>query len=160
MDESEHSFNLSHQRPLPNQVLQFEFNPSLLYDRNESKNMTRKIGMVGSVVSGVLISAHFLRMEILPLVVLGLVFPWLTLIKNVWATRMVQILLALAAAEWVRTLVGIARQRQDLSQPWFRMAVILGFVACFTAGSAFLIRFRKAGVDDGIGRLNDKISNT
>ena len=104
------------------------------------KSLPRSVGIVAAVISGVLIAAHFLRAGIHPLVVLGLVFPWLLLAGTRFATRTVQILLVLAAAEWVHTLLVIAAQRHADGQPWLRMALILGGVALFTLLSAALIR--------------------
>ena len=104
------------------------------------KPLPRSVGIAAAVISGVLIAAHFLRAGIYPLVVLGLVFPWLLLTGRRWATRTVQILLVLAAAKWVYTLLVIAAQRRADGQPWLRMALILGGVALFALLSAAIIR--------------------
>ena len=102
--------------------------------------MARGVGIASAIVSGVMIAAHFLREGIYPLVALGLAFPWLLLLRRPWATRSVQILLVLAGAEWLHTLLMIAAQRQATGQPWTRMAIILGVVALFTLGSAIAVR--------------------
>lgn len=104
--------------------------------------MYRVLVVIWTVLSGVLIAAHFLRAGLYPLVALGLVFPWLLLAGRPWATRTVQCLLALAALEWLRTLLGLAAQRSAQGQPWTRMAAILAAVALFTLGAAIAIQFR------------------
>lgn len=55
------------------------------------------------------------------------------------AVRIVQLLLILAAAEWLWTLAQIALERQALGQPWVRMALILGTVAAVSVASAVLL---------------------
>ena len=104
--------------------------------------MKRNFGIVMAVISGVLIAAHFLRGGLYPLVTIAIIFPWLLLARRLWVTRMVQLLLILAAAEWIHTLLAIGVHRHAAGQPWIRMAIIIGGVALFTMGSAFAIRFK------------------
>jgi hypothetical protein len=99
----------------------------------------RQFGIAGTVASGLLISAHFLRSGQYLFVVAGLLFPLLLRVKKPWATRTVQLLLGLAAAEWIYTLQILAVQRIETGQPWLRLAIILGAVALFTVGSAIAI---------------------
>lgn len=96
------------------------------------------------LLSALLIGAHFLRMGAPGTTLLCLTFPALLLVQRPWAARLVQALLALAALEWVRTLVGNITQRQAADEPWLRMAVILGLVAVGTALSALAVRGRPA----------------
>jgi hypothetical protein len=95
------------------------------------------IGM--TVVSALLIAAHFLRSGSYVLTAAGALFPALLILRNRMAVRIVQLLLILAAAEWLRTLVLIALERQALSEPWLRMALILCVVAALTIASAVLL---------------------
>ena len=42
-----------------------------------------------------------------------------------------QIVLTLAALEWVVTAIFLALDRQEAGRPWLRMVIILGAVAAF-----------------------------
>ena len=95
------------------------------------------------VLSALLLGAHFLRMGIMPLVALAVVLPFFLLIRRAWAARWVQIVLALGTLEWIRTLFLLAAARWAGGQPWLRLAVILGAVAVFTAGSALLFSWNR-----------------
>ena len=95
------------------------------------------IGM--TVVSALLIAAHFLRTGAYVLTAAGALFPAILILRNRTAVRIVQLLLLLAAAEWLRTLLSIALERQALDQPWLRMALILAAVAAITVASAVLV---------------------
>lgn len=101
------------------------------------------LGFTLTMVSGVLIAAHFLRSGTYPLVLLGLAFPFLLFLKKPWLNRVVQLLLILAAARWVYTLLLLVAQRQLTGQPWTRMAIILGAVALLTLLSALAVHPRK-----------------
>jgi hypothetical protein len=95
------------------------------------------IGM--TILSALLIAAHFLRTGSYVLTVAGAVFPALLLFRNRTAVRVVQVLLILAAAEWLRTLVLIALEREALGEPWLRMALILGAVGALSGAAAVLL---------------------
>jgi len=84
--------------------------------------------------------AHLMRegqsVLILPCLALGgLAFLGLT-----WAVRTLQAALALAALEWIRTLLLIREVRLEAGLPWLRMSLILGGVAAFTLWAAWLLR--------------------
>lgn len=89
-------------------------------------------------LSGLLLSAHFLRAGMPALVVLSLAFPAILLFKRPWVARLVQIVLVLGALEWVRTLLVLVVERREAGQPWSRLAIILGLIAVFTGSSAFV----------------------
>jgi hypothetical protein len=99
----------------------------------------RATAVVMVVVSGLLISTHFFRSGDYVLAVAGLAFPALLAIRRRFARRLVQLFLVLAGAEWIRTLVLLAMERNAYGQPWIRMALILGAVAALAAVSAALI---------------------
>jgi len=92
------------------------------------------------LISFLLIAAHFYRAGYMPVVVLLLCAPLLLLLRKPWVPGLVQVLLLLAAAEWLRTLVAIAQLRMHTGEPWLRMAVILGAVALFTAASGLVFK--------------------
>ena len=95
--------------------------------------------MTPIVLSALVLGAHFMRRgEWLPM---GLSIALLALpfVRRPWARRMIQLALLLAAAEWVRTLMGFVAERRATGEPWLRMAIILGAViAVALAGIAAL----------------------
>lgn len=101
--------------------------------------MFRRIGIVTTVLSYIVLAAHFLRGGMLPLVVIAVAMPLFLLIKRPWATRVVQSGLVLCAAIWILTMLQIAAERQRNGEPWTRMAVILGIVAAVSLLSALLL---------------------
>ncbi len=95
--------------------------------------------LIPTVLSSLLLAAHFLRHGILILVVASLLLPCFLFIHRVWAVRLVQVALVIGMLEWIRTLVTTAIQRLEDGASWKRMAVILGIVALWTLGSALLL---------------------
>ena len=93
-------------------------------------------------LSAVLLAAHLLRTGLGVFAVVGLAFPAVLVFPHRWAVRLVQGVLVLAAAEWVRTLLARVAERQAAGQPYTRLAVILAAVAAFTAASALVFLFR------------------
>ena len=98
------------------------------------------LAVVSIILSFLLLAAHFFRFGQIILVAVALLLPLLLLVRKSWAARAVQIALLLGAVEWVRTIIVFALARMELGSPWLRMALILGAVALFTAGSALLFR--------------------
>jgi len=95
-------------------------------------------------ISFLLVAAHFFRSGQTIFVILLLCTPLLLLVRQSWVPRVIQVVLLLAAIEWLRTLINIAQLRMHTGEPWVRMAVILGVVALFTAASGLV--FRNAGL--------------
>ena len=100
------------------------------------------VKLLFTIISAVLLGAHFYRAELIPLVVLSLLFPVLLFYRRTWAVRVVQFILVGGAVEWVRTLFILVAERRAEGQPWVRLALILGLVAVFTGCSALLFNFR------------------
>jgi hypothetical protein len=92
------------------------------------------------LISFLLIAAHFFRAGQTVIVVLLLCLLLLLMVRNVWVPRVIQLVVVLAALEWLRTLYAIAIVRIQLGEPWSRMAMILGAVALFTALSGLVFR--------------------
>ena len=61
-------------------------------------------------------------------------------IRRPWMRLMVQLLLAVAALEWVRTTYLLAQARMAEQEPWARAAVILLAVAGFNLLAAGLLQ--------------------
>ena len=91
-------------------------------------------------LSALLLAAHFFRSGNLGVVVLVLTVPLLLATRTRWASIVVQLCLVVAALEWLRTALLLARERQAVGAPFVRMLVILGAVALFTAASALPLR--------------------
>ena len=92
------------------------------------------------LLSYILLVAHFFRGRMyLPLVV-SLAVPFVLLVPRRWSARLVQVVLVLGALEWIRTVLMLVMARKAAGQPWTRMAIILGFVAVFTAASSMVFR--------------------
>ncbi len=100
------------------------------------------IRSIPACLSALLMAAHFLRAGLLPLVILSLIFPLLLLTGRLWAVRLVQAVLVLAALEWLRTLAAIVDERQAAGESWTAAAVIIGSVALFTAAAALMLQSR------------------
>lgn len=96
------------------------------------------LAVVPIILSFLLLAAHFFRFGQIALVALALLLPLLLLVRKPWAARVAQVALLLGAAEWVRTIIVFASARMTVGYPYLRMALILGAVALFTAGSALL----------------------
>lgn len=85
-------------------------------------------------------AAHVLRDGMFLLAAAFVLLPFLLLARRSWAPIVVQLVLLGAAAEWVRTLVTLARARMAAGEPWLRMAVILGAVVVITLGAVMALQ--------------------
>ena len=87
-----------------------------------------------------LLSAHFSRANMFPLVIVSLVIPLLLLVKKAWVARSIQVLLLLGAAEWTRAMFGYMEVRNSIGEDWGRLAIILVTVAVLTACAGLVFR--------------------
>ena len=92
------------------------------------------------ILSGLVLSAHFLRSGSVLVVMACLAALLLLAVRERWVARLMQVLLLLGALEWIRTMLVLVAQRRSLSEPWIRMAVILSAVVLFTAASALVFQ--------------------
>ncbi|HVT88700.1 MAG TPA: hypothetical protein VHD56_07610 [Tepidisphaeraceae bacterium] len=90
------------------------------------------------ILSLLVLAAHFLHAGNLVMVVACLLLPWLLLVRKSWTVRVIQIVLVLAAFEWLRTMVVLMNERQVAGEPWIRMVIILGAVMLFTVASGLV----------------------
>jgi hypothetical protein len=102
----------------------------------------RLTGVVWTVVSALLLAAHFFRSGHWLLVAVALLLPWLLRVRAAWGRRILQMCLLLGAAEWLRTGFVFVQERRLAGAPWLRLALILGAVALCTAGAAWAVRPR------------------
>ena len=89
-----------------------------------------------------LLAAHFSRADLLPLVILSLLIPFLLLIRKAWVARSIQVLLILGAAEWIRAMFGYIEIRKSAGEDWGRLAIILVAVALLTACSGWVFQVK------------------
>ena len=106
--------------------------------------------LIPLLLSALMLAAHFLRTGPMILALLCLIVPLTLFVRRIWALRLVQIFLLLGAAEWVRTLIVLVRDRQAQGEPWLRLVIILGAVAAFTAGAAFILQAKKVRSHYGV----------
>ena len=99
--------------------------------------------LLPTVLSLLLLAAHFLRSANLAMVSTCLLFLVLLFIKRSWLARTMQVVLILAALEWLFTACIIAQQRQEEGRPWLRAAVIVISVAGLNLVSAMLFQTRR-----------------
>jgi hypothetical protein len=92
------------------------------------------------IISSLLIGAHFLRGGNILVTIVCLAAPLLLLIRKPAVRIVLQIMLVIAAIEWLRTAFVIAQERSAYGAPVTRMFVILGSVALFTLLSALPLR--------------------
>lgn len=95
--------------------------------------------LLPAILSCVLMAAHVLRMGMATLAVIILFLPLLFLLRRAWVPLLMQGVLALAALEWLRTALVLARGRIVAGEPWMRMIVILAAVVAVTVASALLL---------------------
>ncbi len=115
-------------------ALRFRFAYNILY-----MNVIRLLPVILSLL---LLSAHFYRAGIMFLVIGTLASGLFLFVRSYWAARIMQGILLIGGIEWIRTLVILAMQRQDMGRPWVRLAVILGVVAVLTISSALVFRLK------------------
>ena len=98
------------------------------------------IRLLPVILSFLLLGAHFYRSGNVILTSLCIAVLLLLILRKHWVPRLFQVLLALAALEWLWTLYGMAAMRIAWNQPWTRLAVILIGVALFTLLSSLVFR--------------------
>ena len=94
--------------------------------------------LIPVIISILMIGAHFYKGRNLIFVIVCLIILFILFVRHPLSARIVQLALILAAIEWIRTTFGYAFARAEIGLPWIRLAIILGFVSCFTFGSAFV----------------------
>jgi len=95
------------------------------------------------VLSLAVLAAHFSRHGQPALMIASVALMGLLAVPRVWAARLLQVVLLLGAAEWVRTLIVLARIRVADGQSATRMVIILTAVALLTAASALVFQTRR-----------------
>lgn len=97
-----------------------------------------------AILSCLFLAAHFLRSGDVILVLLALLAGGLLLVRNFWARVGLQVVLALAALEWLRTCDTIMHDRMQEGQPWGRAVAILIGVALFNILAVTLLQMPRS----------------
>jgi ferredoxin len=100
-------------------------------------------GIIFSILSVLLISAHYLRGGNFAILAFWILTPGLLFLRRRWATWMFQILLLIAAVIWINAAIEIAEIRVMTGKPYFRMLIIIGSVALISTAASILLNRRK-----------------
>jgi hypothetical protein len=89
-----------------------------------------------SAIALLLLAAHFFHAQVGLVAALCILLIALLFVPRAWAGRLVQVVLAAGAVEWILTAYTLADMRMQRGQPYLRLVVILGAVALLTALAA------------------------
>jgi len=95
------------------------------------------------ILSCVLLTAHFSRVQNNWFAAACLLFPFILLSKKEWVMRIFQVFLLFGGAIWIERTISLVRMRQRIGHSWVRLAIILGVVALFTILSAAVFNNKK-----------------
>jgi len=95
------------------------------------------IRLLPAALALLVLAAHFFRGGLPFLVPVCVGLAVLLFVRFPWVPRVVTLALVLAAAEWLRTLAGLAGDRLETGQPWLRLVLILAAVALATLLAAW-----------------------
>jgi hypothetical protein len=110
------------------------------------------VRLIPVILSFGLLTAHFSRADLFPLMILCIIIPILLLIKKPWVARGVQILLLLGALEWIRSMFGYIEIRKAIGDDWGKLAIILVTVAVLTACSGLVFRGKSLKIRYKLGK--------
>lgn len=100
--------------------------------------------LIPLILSALLMAAHFSRVDNNWLSIFCLALPLLLLVKKLWVKRVYQFLLVIGGSIWIERTVALVQTRQEASESWMRLAVILSTVALFTMLSSLSFETKKA----------------
>lgn len=87
-----------------------------------------------------LLGAHFLRADNLPVAVFLAVLPLLLIWRRIWAPRIIQTVLSLGLALWAHTSWTLVQIRQHYGLPYDKLILIMGGVMGFTLLAILLLQ--------------------
>jgi len=108
-----------------------------------------------TILSFLLLGAHFMRDGENGLMAASLLFPFLLLIKRRWSIYILSGVLVFGAFEWLLTAISFYDVRVQLGMPAGRMLAIMSSVALVTLLTAYLL-YKKKNLDRYIYASNDK----
>jgi hypothetical protein len=98
-----------------------------------------------------LLAAHFFHARAGLVAALCILLITLLFVPRAWAGRIVQVVLAAGAIEWVLTAYTLAQVRMQHGDPYLRLVIILGSVALLTAVAAALFQHPAVQARFGFG---------
>ena len=98
-----------------------------------------------------LLAAHFFHARAGFVAAICILLIALLFVPRAWAGRLVQVVLAAGAVEWVLTAYSLAQVRMQHGEPYVRLVVILGSVALLTAVAAALFQHPAVRARFGFG---------
>ena len=107
-------------------------------------------------VALLLLAAHFLHAGAAPMATLCILLIALLFVPRAWAARVLQVVLAVGAVEWVRTAWTLAERRLEHDQPYLRLVLILGSVALITIIAALLFQHPALRSRFGLGARDNR----
>ena len=99
---------------------------------------------VVTLLSSLLLAAHFLRSFMVPGIICSLSLPLLFMVRRPWIRRLLQLGGLVSAVIWVQTAIAIRAERIAASQTWGRMFIILAAVALFSLAPLILLAGSRA----------------
>jgi hypothetical protein len=87
-----------------------------------------------------LLAAHFFHAGAGLVAAICILLITLLFVPRAWAGRLLQVVLALGAIEWILTAYTLAQVRLRHGDPYLRLVIILGSVALLTAVAAALFQ--------------------
>ncbi|HUX42613.1 MAG TPA: hypothetical protein VMV83_15700 [Rectinemataceae bacterium] len=97
-----------------------------------------------TLLSALLLAAHFLRSFIVLGMLCSLSLPFAFLVRKPWARRLLELGALVSATIWILTAIEIRAERLADAQPWVRMFAILAAVALFSLSSIPLLEGSRA----------------
>jgi hypothetical protein len=91
----------------------------------------------------VLFAAHLFHGGATLLAAFPVVLAGVLAVRRWWVARLLQVVLAVATIEWLRTTVVLSQARIAHGQPYVRLVVILAAVAAFTALAAAVFQVQR-----------------
>src|SRR3989304_7237149 len=95
------------------------------------------------IIATLILGAHFYRGANYGLAAVCGTAPLMLLLRRRWVIYVTQVLLLFGGFLWLNSTFQFIQIREAMGLPWIRMALILGAVGLFTAGSAFILNSRR-----------------
>lgn len=93
-----------------------------------------------SIVTCLMLAAHFFRAGNVILAVIVSIFPVLLIFRKKWSVLAVAMMDFFAALVWIVTALDIIQERIAIHRPWGVAFAILGLAAMFSVLSGFMLR--------------------
>ncbi len=85
-------------------------------------------------------AAHLFRANMIILMFISILIPFILIWKNRFSIIVVQISLIIYGIEWIITMLNLISIRIETGENWLRMAIILGVVALLNFASILILK--------------------